>query len=127
MSTTESHNEAEVVVDPNAVSMTINGKSVQARKGEWIIAAADRTEDFIPRFCYHPRMESVGMCRQCLVEVEGPRGRRRHRDCAGDARSRARFRAGRAGVGPVWKGGAGAGRVSRVAEPERPALEVTGT
>jgi len=74
MSTTESHNEAEIVVDPNAVSMTINGKSVQARKGEWIIAAADRTEDFIPRFCYHPRMESVGMCRQCLVEVEGPRG-----------------------------------------------------
>ncbi len=74
MSTTESHNEAEIVVDPNAVSMTINGKSVTARKGEWIIAAADRTEDFIPRFCYHPRMESVGMCRQCLVEVEGPRG-----------------------------------------------------
>lgn len=74
MSTTESHNEAEIVIDPNAVSMTINGKSVTARKGEWIIAAADRTEDFIPRFCYHPRMESVGMCRQCLVEVEGPRG-----------------------------------------------------
>ena len=60
--------------DPNAVSITINGRTVAARKGELIIAAADRSGDYIPRFCYHPRMSSVGMCRQCLVEVEGPRG-----------------------------------------------------
>ncbi len=61
-------------VDPNVVNITINDKPVMARKGELIIAAADRTEDFIPRFCYHPRMAPVGMCRQCLVEVETPRG-----------------------------------------------------
>ena len=61
-------------VDPNVVNITINDKPVVARKGELIIAAADRTEDFIPRFCYHPRMSPVGMCRQCLVEVETPRG-----------------------------------------------------
>ena len=60
--------------DPNAVSITINGRTVDAQKGEFIIAAADRADEFIPRFCYHPRMSSVGMCRQCLVEVEGPRG-----------------------------------------------------
>lgn len=60
--------------DPNAVSITINGKTVAAQKGEFIIAAADRVDEYIPRFCYHPRMSSVGMCRQCLVEVEGPRG-----------------------------------------------------
>lgn len=60
--------------DPNAVSITINGRTVAARKGELIIAAADRADEYIPRFCYHPRMSSVGMCRQCLVEVEGPRG-----------------------------------------------------
>ena len=60
--------------DPNAVSITINGRTVEARKGELIIAAADRADEYIPRFCYHPRMSSVGMCRQCLVEVEGPRG-----------------------------------------------------
>lgn len=61
-------------VDPNVVNLTINEKPVAARKGELIIAAADRTDDFIPRFCYHPRMSPVGMCRQCLVEVETPRG-----------------------------------------------------
>jgi NADH-quinone oxidoreductase subunit G len=83
MSTTESETashdesapeETPVVVDPNAVSISINGRQVDARKGELIIAAADRSGDFIPRFCYHPRMKAVGMCRQCLVEVEGPRG-----------------------------------------------------
>ena len=75
MSTTETTPEENLPpADPNAVRITINGREVEARKGEWIIAAADRSGDYIPRFCYHPRMESVGMCRQCLVEVEGPRG-----------------------------------------------------
>ena len=64
----------ESAVDPSVVNITINDKPVVARKGEFIIAAADRTDDFIPRFCYHPRMSSVGMCRQCLVEVETPGG-----------------------------------------------------
>ena len=74
MTTVEPTNDNAAPVDPNAVTISINGKSVAARKGELIIAAADRTNDYIPRFCYHPRMEPVGMCRQCLVEVEGPRG-----------------------------------------------------
>ncbi len=47
-------------VDPNAVSLTINGKSVSARKGDLIIAAADNANEFIPRFCYHPRMAPAG-------------------------------------------------------------------
>ena len=67
MTTTEP--TPEVVVDPNAVNITIDGQPVVARKGELIIAAADRNGDYIPRFCYHPRMNSVGMCRQCLVEI----------------------------------------------------------
>src|SRR5207244_1336363 len=29
---------------------------------------------YIPRFCWHPRMKPVGMCRMCLVEIKGPRG-----------------------------------------------------
>ena len=60
--------------DSTAVSLTINGKTVTAKKGDLVIAAADEANEFIPRFCYHPRMTPVGMCRQCLVEVEGPRG-----------------------------------------------------
>ena len=47
---------------------------VRAKKGELLIAAAERAGTYIPRFCYHPRMSPVGMCRMCLVEVDGPRG-----------------------------------------------------
>ena len=49
------------------------GRAVgHGRKGEMLIAAAERAGTFIPRFCYHPRMKSVGVCRMCLVEVSGP-------------------------------------------------------
>src|ERR1700728_5207105 len=57
-----------------SVPFTIDGRAVTARPGELLIAAAERAGVYIPRFCYHPRMEPVGMCRMCLVEVSGPRG-----------------------------------------------------
>jgi NADH-quinone oxidoreductase subunit G len=60
--------------DPNAVSVTLNGVPISARKGELIITAAERAGEYIPRFCYHERMSSVGMCRMCLVEVDSGRG-----------------------------------------------------
>jgi len=56
------------------VRLTIDGVAVEAVPGENIIGAAERAGVFIPRFCYHPRMAPVGMCRMCLVEVSGPRG-----------------------------------------------------
>ena len=56
------------------ITFTLDGREVTATKGELIIAAAERAGTYIPRFCYHPRMEPVGMCRMCLVDVEGPRG-----------------------------------------------------
>ncbi|MCX6512261.1 MAG: NADH-quinone oxidoreductase subunit NuoG [Actinobacteria bacterium] len=55
-------------------SFTLDGREVTAREGEMLIAAAERAGTYIPRFCYHPRMEPVGVCRMCLVEVDGPRG-----------------------------------------------------
>src|SRR5687767_8696412 len=60
--------------DPNAVAVTINGAPFTARKGELIIAAAERAGVYVPKFCYHPRMQPVGMCRQCMVEVDTGRG-----------------------------------------------------
>ena len=60
--------------DPDAVAITINGTPFTARKGELVIAAAERAGTYIPRFCWHNRMSSVGMCRQCLCEVDSGRG-----------------------------------------------------
>jgi NADH-quinone oxidoreductase subunit G len=59
---------------PEEVTFTLDGREITAAKGEMLIAAAERAGTFIPRFCYHPRMKSVGVCRMCLVEVSGPRG-----------------------------------------------------
>jgi len=64
----------ESLSPPEQVNLTINGRSVTASPGELIIEAAERAGFFIPRFCYHPRMKPVGMCRMCLVEVSSPRG-----------------------------------------------------
>ena len=56
------------------VQFTLNGVEVEAAKGELLIEAAERNGVYIPRFCYHPRMNSVGMCRMCIVEVDTGRG-----------------------------------------------------
>jgi len=56
------------------VTVTVNGRSLEAQPGELLIEAAERAGTYVPRFCYHPRMEPVGVCRMCLVEVDGPRG-----------------------------------------------------
>ncbi|MFP5256142.1 MAG: NADH-quinone oxidoreductase subunit NuoG [Acidimicrobiia bacterium] len=59
---------------PETVVLTIDGKRVEAAHGELVIDAAERTGTYIPRFCYHPRMEPVGMCRMCIVEIDTGRG-----------------------------------------------------
>jgi len=56
------------------VRITLDGTEVDAAEGELVIAAAERHGTFIPRFCWHPRMNPVGMCRMCLVEIDTGRG-----------------------------------------------------
>ncbi len=56
------------------VTITVNGRAIEAQPGELLIEVAERGGNYIPRFCYHPRMEPVGYCRMCLVEVDSPRG-----------------------------------------------------
>jgi NADH-quinone oxidoreductase subunit G len=59
---------------PPSVSVTIDGRTITAAKGELVIDAAERNGIYIPRFCYHPRMRSVGMCRMCIVDIDTGRG-----------------------------------------------------
>ena len=60
------------ITDP--VTITVDGREVTAQNGELLIDACERNDAYIPRFCYHPRMNPVGMCRMCLVEVDTGRG-----------------------------------------------------
>lgn len=54
------------------VTLTIDGVSVTVPKGMLIVEAAKKIEQEIPVFCYHGKLEPVGMCRMCLVEVGTP-------------------------------------------------------
>ncbi len=56
------------------ISITVNGETVEAEKGELVIAVAERAGTYIPHFCYHPRMAPVGMCRMCVVDIDSGRG-----------------------------------------------------
>jgi NADH-quinone oxidoreductase subunit G len=56
------------------VTVTIDGREIEATPGELLIKVAQEHGIYIPRFCWHERMKPVGMCRMCLVEVEGVRG-----------------------------------------------------
>ncbi|MBN2475058.1 MAG: (2Fe-2S)-binding protein [Pirellulales bacterium] len=52
-------------------SLTIDGLSITARPGTSILRAALKSGLYIPHLCDHPDLDPVGVCRLCLVEVEG--------------------------------------------------------
>jgi len=54
------------------VTLTINGKQVTAPEGLTVADAAKLAGVDIPVFCHHPKLEPVGMCRMCLVEIGRP-------------------------------------------------------
>ncbi len=54
------------------VKLIIDGVEVEVPKGTLIVDAAKQIGNDIPVFCYHPKLEPVGMCRMCLVEVGFP-------------------------------------------------------
>lgn len=54
------------------VSLTIDGRAVTVPAGTLIVDAAKKAGMDIPVFCYHPKLDPVGMCRQCLVEIGRP-------------------------------------------------------
>jgi NADH-quinone oxidoreductase subunit G len=55
---------------PDTVTLSIDGKSVEAPKGMLLIEAAKLVGLDIPVFCYEPRLKPVGACRMCLVQIE---------------------------------------------------------
>ena len=54
------------------ITLKIDGQPVQVPEGTLIVDAAKKIGIDIPVFCYHPKMEPVGMCRMCLVDIGRP-------------------------------------------------------
>jgi NADH-quinone oxidoreductase subunit G len=54
-------------------TITVDGRTIQVPAKIMVVEAAKALGIHIPVFCYHPKLEPVGMCRMCLVEVGTPR------------------------------------------------------
>jgi predicted molibdopterin-dependent oxidoreductase YjgC len=53
--------------------INIDGREILCRQGETVLEAAQRLDISIPTLCHDPRLDPVGACRSCLVEIEGQR------------------------------------------------------
>lgn len=56
------------------VTLTIDGREVQAPVGSTVLQAAKSAGIDIPTLCHLKDMNKIGACRVCLVEVENARG-----------------------------------------------------
>ena len=54
------------------VTLSINGINATVPEGTTVVDAAKSVGVDIPVFCHHPKLEPVGMCRMCLVEIGRP-------------------------------------------------------
>jgi NADH-quinone oxidoreductase subunit G len=53
--------------------LVIDDREIEVEAGTKVMEAASRLGIWIPRFCYHPALGSVGACRVCAVKfIQGP-------------------------------------------------------
>ena len=52
------------------LNIEVDGKPVEARRGQMIIEVTDAIGAYVPRFCYHEKLSVAANCRMCLIEVE---------------------------------------------------------
>ncbi len=50
---------------------TLNGKEIEVAEGTTIIEAYKKLEEDIAHYCWHPGLSVAGVCRLCMVKVEG--------------------------------------------------------
>jgi NADH-quinone oxidoreductase subunit G len=55
----------------NLVSITIDGLEIQVQPGTTVMEAAKQLRVKIPHFCWHPGLPIAGVCRFCMVQIQG--------------------------------------------------------
>ncbi|MCK4313018.1 MAG: (2Fe-2S)-binding protein, partial [Candidatus Cloacimonetes bacterium] len=56
------------------MKITIDNKTVEAKKGKMILDVTQENDIYIPHLCFHPELSPYGGCRLCIVEVDGMKG-----------------------------------------------------
>ncbi len=55
----------------DTITFSMNGKELTVPKGMTVMEAARKHDVYIPHFCWHPGLPVAGVCRFCMVKVEG--------------------------------------------------------
>ena len=58
----------------NIITLTIDGKKVEADAGSNLLQVARDNGFDIPGLCYHKKLSPTGACRLCVTKIEGMRG-----------------------------------------------------
>ena len=53
------------------ITLIIDGKEVSAEQGKTLLDVARENGIDIPTICWHQATKANGLCRLCVVEVEG--------------------------------------------------------
>ena len=53
------------------IAVTINDKEYHGKEGQTVMELAQANDIYIPHFCWHPGLSVAGVCRFCMVQVEG--------------------------------------------------------
>ncbi len=61
-------------MDADITRLTIDGQEVEARPGATVLQAALDAGIYVPHLCHHPDLPPAGVCRLCVVEIEGAGG-----------------------------------------------------
>ena len=57
----------------DTIRLVVDGEEVAVPRGSTLLAATARAGADVPTLCHDPRLDPMGSCRMCLVEVEGQR------------------------------------------------------
>ena len=60
--------------DEATIRLTIDGRDVEAPAGGSVLDAALEAGIYVPHLCHHPDLPPYGVCRLCVVEIEGVEG-----------------------------------------------------
>ena len=66
-------NHDEAVPDTPLVNVNFNGEWIQVPKGTNVVEVTRQQDEFLPHYCYHPKLSVSGNCRMCLFEMGTPK------------------------------------------------------
>jgi NADH dehydrogenase/NADH:ubiquinone oxidoreductase subunit G len=53
------------------IEVSVNGSTIPVDSSATVLEAALERGFFVPHLCHHPDLEPAGVCRLCLVDVDG--------------------------------------------------------